>query len=126
MVKRKVFIYLRVLNLKMAYNYTKKTGKSGDVFKSKKHQRKRLNKKDRTFIFERDNYICNRCKLNLIDKPELRVIDHKIPLDKGGSNDLKNLWLLCDECDKKKRNKLEPDLTKEYMAARINFLKRKV
>jgi 5-methylcytosine-specific restriction endonuclease McrA len=38
--------------------------------------------------------------------PLKRRIDHKIPLSKGGSNHISNLWLVCEDCDKDKKNKL--------------------
>jgi 5-methylcytosine-specific restriction endonuclease McrA len=32
-------------------------------------------------------------------------VDHKIPLCEGGSNDIKNLWLLCIDCHAQKTSK---------------------
>jgi 5-methylcytosine-specific restriction endonuclease McrA len=72
------------------------------------HKRKKLSKEERHKIFERDNYECQLCrpKKNLLYLPLKRRIDHKIPLSKGGTNDYENLWLVCDDCDKAKKNKL--------------------
>lgn len=61
-----------------------------------------LNKNQRKRLFERDQYFCQLCGLNLRFNPELRVIDHRIPLAKGGSNQQTNLWLLCRDCDTEK------------------------
>jgi 5-methylcytosine-specific restriction protein A len=74
----------------------------------KKHKRKKFTKEFRRKIFERDNYECQLCnpKKNLLHSPHKRRIDHKIPLSKGGTNDEENLWLVCDECDKRKKNKI--------------------
>lgn len=91
----------------------------------KKFKRIRLSKEFKRKIFERDNYECQRCFKNLIDKAELRVIDHKIPLSKGGSNDINNLWLLCNDCDKRKKNKIEDDLMQSYIKNRIKYIERK-
>jgi 5-methylcytosine-specific restriction protein A len=46
----------------------------------------------------RDNYTCQ----NPTCRRAVRVgeVDHKIPLEKGGSNDDDNLWLLCNPCHK--------------------------
>lgn len=73
-----------------------------------KHKRKKFTKEFRKKIFERDNYECQLCrpKKNLLHLPHKRRIDHKIPLSKGGTNDIENLWLVCDECDKRKKNKI--------------------
>jgi len=72
------------------------------------HKRIKLSKEKRKKIFERDNYECQLCrpKKNLLHLPLKRRIDHKIPLSKGGSNEEENLWLVCDDCDKAKKNKL--------------------
>lgn len=32
------------------------------------------------------------------------VVDHKIPQDWGGTNDLHNLWAICEECNGEKKN----------------------
>jgi 5-methylcytosine-specific restriction endonuclease McrA len=85
-------------------------------------KRKQLSKDLRKKIFERDNYECQLCYTNLIDKKDLRVIDHKIPLSKGGSNSISNLWLLCNDCDKRKKNKLFPELMKQYIKGKLNYL----
>jgi len=71
-----------------------------------KHKRKKFSKEFRKKIFERDNYECQLCKKNLLLLPLKRRIDHKIPLSKGGSNYITNLWLVCEDCDKAKKNKL--------------------
>ena len=85
-------------------------------------KRKQFSKEFRKKIFERDNYECQLCYTKLIDKKDLRVIDHKIPLSKGGSNSISNLWLLCDDCDKRKKNKLYPELMKQYIKGKLNYL----
>lgn len=90
----------------------------------RKFKRKQFTKSFRESIFERDNYECQRCYKNLIYLPDERVIDHKIPLSKGGSNSFNNLWLLCDDCDKRKRDNIDDDLAQEYKKAKDNYIDR--
>lgn len=92
----------------------------------RKHKRIKLSKEFRISIFERDNYECQRCFKNLIALKTERVIDHKIPLSKGGSNHLNNLWLLCKGCDTRKKDKLEDDLTLSYIKNRLKFLQKRM
>lgn len=91
----------------------------------RKFKRKSFSKNFRTKIFERDNYECQICYSNLINQPDNRVIDHKIPLSKGGSNAIGNLWLLCDSCDKRKRDSIDDELANEYIKHRLIYLQRK-
>lgn len=89
-----------------------------------KHVRQKrvtFSKSKREFIFKRDNYCCQLCKKDLTNLPEERVIDHKEPLSKLGSNQSYNLWLLCDECDKEKSNEILP----EVIVDRMQYLKQK-
>ena len=90
----------------------------------RKHRRISFSKKFRESIFERDNYECQRCNKNLIKLPLERVVDHKIPLSKGGSNSKNNLWLLCDGCDKIKKDNIDDDLAEEYIKAKKNYIER--
>lgn len=87
-------------------------------------KRKKFTKEERQKIFERDNYTCQnkKCNKNLFFLPRERVLDHKIPLSKGGNNSIENMWLLCDECDKVKKNRVIPELAKEYVNQRIAYL----
>lgn len=59
-------------------------------------QRKKLS----PLIFARDENICKIC-----GSTERLEIDHIIPLSKGGSNELKNLQILCRHCNSVKRDK---------------------
>lgn len=95
---------------------------------NRKHKRIKFSKSFKTKIFERDNYECQLCvpKKNLIHLPNERVIDHKIPLSRGGSNSIGNLWLVCKCCDMKKNNELYEDLSSEYIKKRLVYLERKI
>lgn len=59
-------------------------------------------------IFHRDKGICSNCKVNLthlINLQEKLHFDHRIPLAKGGMNDVTNLQLLCGNCNLQKSSK---------------------
>lgn len=83
-----------------------------------KHKRKRFSKTECEYIFKRDGYKCQMCSKDLKDKPQERVLDHKIPLSQLGSNKLKNIWLLCLQCDEIKKS----DILPEILSERINEL----
>lgn len=57
----------------------------------------RLNKKERNFILERDNYTCKNCG-KVYDKSNLHV-DHIIPRKDGGGKEPSNLQTLCLNCN---------------------------
>lgn len=88
------------------------------------HKRIRFSKEFRIKIFERDNYQCQLCnpKKNLLFLPLKRRIDHKIPLSKGGSNDITNLWLVCDDCDTKKKNKIYKRLKPKPKKVNLKYI----
>lgn len=87
----------------------------GDSFQEKKNYRRlcRKCKKDlyireiiplelRRKILARDNYTCQYCgqyNNRLDNKLE---IEHKIPLCRGGTNDIDNLCVACEDCNDKK------------------------
>jgi hypothetical protein len=50
--------------------------------------------KIRTRIRERDGYQCTSCKVAVM----AGIVDHKVALVNGGSNDDSNLQLMCAEC----------------------------
>ena len=70
----------------------------------KRARRKRRYGNHKTRLFKADPR-CAWCKKLLANKSEARL-DHKIPLDQGGSNGYDNLVLACADCDRKKGNKM--------------------
>lgn len=71
------------------------------IIKQSKAKRPEIKEKDRWEIFERDDFSCQLCgaRRNL-------VIDHIIPLAKGGANDVQNYQTLCESCNLSKLDKL--------------------
>lgn len=51
-------------------------------------------------IAERDGFYCQTCGTT-----HRLTVDHKIPLARGGTNDLENLQLLCWSCNSRKAAK---------------------
>jgi len=56
-------------------------------------------------ILKRDGYRCQLCGRNAQDGIKLEV-DHKYPRSKGGTDDESNLWVLCFDCNRGKRDSL--------------------
>lgn len=52
-------------------------------------------------VWNRDNGKCAQCGSN-----EKLEFDHIIPFSKGGSNTYRNIQLLCEQCNRKKLNKI--------------------
>ena len=65
-----------------------------------------------------DNDICPYCNKQIF--PLDFSIDHKLPKNRGGSNELINLHLVCTKC-----NKVKGDLTDEEFKQLMAFLKEK-
>lgn len=59
----------------------------------------------RSQVFERDDYTCTYCS----DRGGRLECDHKVPLARGGSNDLENLTTACFACNRSKHSKLLKD-----------------
>jgi len=77
--------------------------------------REKINQKLRYQILNRDNSQCQRCGRKATDGAVLHV-DHKIPVDWGGSSSEENLWTLCSECNQGKKN-LFSDFDSEIMTS---------
>lgn len=65
--------------------------------------REQIDKKTRYRILHRDNSTCQRCGKTPADNVQL-TIDHKIPVDWGGTNEDENLWTLCRKCNEGKKS----------------------
>lgn len=62
-----------------------------------------INSKLRYQVLSRDNSTCQRCGRTVKDGIKLEV-DHKLPVEWGGGNDIDNLWTLCNECNGGKKH----------------------
>lgn len=63
------------------------------------------NERRRREIYEKANYLCSYCGLDLRNEPRRICLDHVIPLSQSGSNNDKNLVTSCKECNARKTNK---------------------
>jgi len=62
----------------------------------------RIRAKVTPVVMARDGAFCRRC-----DTTESLTIDHVVPIDLDGTNDLGNLQVLCGPCNSSKGNRLE-------------------
>ena len=70
-------------------------------------------KSKRKTVLNRDKYTCQYCGT----KNGPFVIDHFIPISRGGSNNNRNLMTACEECDRRKGNSLPTDQLLAYLKA---------
>ena len=89
--------------------------------------REHINDKLRYAVLQRDNSTCQRCGRGIADGVKLAV-DHKIPVDMGGTTTIDNLWTLCTDCNGGKKSFFSDEdatLMKEigYLSGAQNKLK---
>lgn len=77
-------------------------GKPRSPSPAKRPQSKRtaLSKRLRLLVLERDGFRCRLCG-KTARETKLEV-DHKVPVAKGGTDSLNNLWTLCFDCNRGK------------------------
>ncbi|MGC9053364.1 MAG: HNH endonuclease [Candidatus Hydrogenedens sp.] len=75
-------------------------------------------------IFERDNYRCVVCVRGREDGVEIHV-DHRIPLDKGGTNSVENGQTLCSVNNYLKKNYSQTEFGKRFIIRLYNEAKEK-
>jgi len=68
-------------------------------------KRELLKPTERMEILERDKFRCQLCGATAKNGSRLEI-DHKIPISKGGTSELSNLWTLCFTCNRGKRDKI--------------------
>lgn len=68
--------------------------------KHPKPKRRGISKKLRFLVLQRDNFRC--CICGRTAKETKLEVDHKIPVSKGGTDSLDNLWTLCIDCNRGK------------------------
>lgn len=74
--------------------------------KKNKSKRRLISGKKRHAVFARDNYRCQICGATVEDGAKLHV-DHILPVSKGGTNDIRNLQILCEKCNLGKHNRTD-------------------
>lgn len=73
---------------------------------SDKPKRIKIPSRVRYKVIERDGRKCCICgRSPITDKSVELHVDHKVPVSKGGTNNLKNLQTLCSECNLGKSNR---------------------
>lgn len=80
----------------------------------KQTKRSGLTSKDLYRIRHRDGHRCQSCGKGANDGATVHV-DHKVPVDWGGSNDDDNLWTLCASCNLAKKSFFKDDFDTEVM-----------
>lgn len=92
---------------------------------SKRTKRSDINGKVRYRILNRDKYTCQACGKRPSEDGVKLHVDHRIPLDMGGSNNDENLWILCADCNNGKksfiRDELDPDIMKEVFKEKSGY-----
>jgi 5-methylcytosine-specific restriction endonuclease McrA len=76
-----------------------------EVIQELKPKRRNISNGIRYKIFKRDKYRCQVCGKSGSDLGIELQIDHKIPVIRGGTNDITNLWTLCNKCNSGKSAK---------------------
>ena len=71
-----------------------------------KRKRTRIPRGMRHEVFKRDNYTCVECGARKEDGATLHI-DHKIPVSKGGTDELDNLQTLCSDCNLNKSDVIQ-------------------
>ena len=71
-----------------------------------KRKRTRIPRGLRHEVFKRDNYRCVECGAKKEDGTTLHI-DHKIPVSKGGTDELDNLQTLCSDCNLNKSDVIQ-------------------
>ena len=78
--------------------------------KPDKTPRSKLPESVRKYVLDRDTNQCQSCGTQ-----KALTIDHIIPLNLGGSNDLSNLQTLCQSCNSSKRDRLDDRFQRRFI-----------
>lgn len=90
--KRLGEIHIKLIDVILIKNKPTQTRKRTHIPRGLRHE-----------VFKRDNYTCCECGAKKSDGVTLHV-DHKIPVSKGGTDELDNLQTLCSDCNLNKSN----------------------
>lgn len=86
-------------------------------------KRKSTGKRQRFRIFQRDRFTCSYC--GRTPPTIVLVIDHVIPVSKGGTGDEENLITSCESCNQGKADKLLSDIPRPIEAALAEQIERR-
>ena len=89
-------IHIKEIKVILMYNKPSKT----------KRKRTNIPRGLRHEVFKRDGYKCVECGASKEDGATLHV-DHKIPVSKGGTDELDNLQTLCSDCNLNKSDVIQ-------------------
>lgn len=70
-------------------------------------------------VMQRDDFACQLCGKTRADGVKLEV-DHKVPVSKGGSDRMENLWTLCNICNSGKSDKLLGQWVRLYRCVNVS------
>jgi hypothetical protein len=73
--------------------------------KPKRKKRSAISKRLWFEIFQRDDFTCKYCGAKAEDGKGLEI-DHILPIDRGGTDDIKNLQTTCKACNRGKGHKV--------------------
>ena len=78
------------------------------IIQGTRQKRKRFSKKELEKIFAKTKGRCDLCKMKLLfdeyGKSYGWQVDHRFPLDRGGTHDFENLWPACADCNRSKKH----------------------
>jgi 5-methylcytosine-specific restriction endonuclease McrA len=78
------------------------------IHQGKRYKRKKFSPKELKTIYAKTKGRCDLCKGKLIfeeyGKSYGWQVDHRFPLDRGGTHDFENIWPACSDCNRNKKN----------------------
>lgn len=88
-------------------------------------KRQSISEKTRYEVLSADSFMCAACGRGSEDGVKLNV-DHIVPVDWGGTNDIANLQTLCDECNRGKKAFMAsiPDMAMKDIMSRVTVEQR--
>ncbi len=89
-----------------------------DLFTAPRSSRIRFGPEVRKELYRRQQGRCVYCGSR--QRMDLMDIDHRTPLARGGSNDRRNLQLLCRTCNLRKRTKTDREFRQAYRSAGVS------
>jgi HNH endonuclease len=82
-----------------------KESTKNSIKKTTRKRRTPISRQLRFEIFQRDNFTCQYCGKQKVEKAELEI-DHIIPIAEGGKDEYSNLTTSCKDCNRGKSNKM--------------------